>query len=145
MLENISWHLRWGWISLFFHCFCSIAAFITHCIVYSAMHFYIGDQGLFLFFPSIFPLFGLQWAWFWELQRAVLCWKHRFSWLCLDTFWEPGGWMLFTECYLQTCLNDSSLNSQLPWIYRFIARVLATNKLAEFVHILWSSRFFKCC
>lgn len=53
----------------------------------------------------------------WELQRAVLCWKHRFSWLCLDIFWEPGGWMLFTECYLQTCLNGLSLNSQLPWIY----------------------------
>lgn len=44
--------------------------------------------------------------------------------------------MLFTECYLQTCLNGLSLNSQLPWIYTLYGSVLATNKLAEFVHIL---------
>lgn len=76
--------------------------------------------------PRPFPIFPLSFSfvWFamnklslWELQRAVLCWKHRFPWLCLDIFWEPGGWMLFTECYLQTCLNGFSLNSQLRWIY----------------------------
>lgn len=71
-------------------------------------HFYIGDQGLFLFF--FFLVLCLVWdEWFRKLQRALLCWKLLCSGLCLDTFWAPGAWMLFT--HMQSCLNGLTLNS----------------------------------
>lgn len=96
--------------------FCCITAFIAH---YTVLFIFTLETKAFSYFPLYFFFVwcAMSKLSLWELQRAVLCWKHRFSWLCLGIFWEPEGWMLFTECYLQTCLNGLSLNSQLPWIY----------------------------
>lgn len=118
MLENISQHLRWGWlyfsIVLAVYLLSLLTTLCTLCC--SFLHWRLRPFPIFPLYFS-FVCFAMSKLSLWELQRAVLCWKHRFSWLCLDIFWEPGGWMLFTECYLQTCLNGLSLNAQLPWIY----------------------------
>lgn len=102
MLKNACWYLWQEWTSLYFHCLCSIAAFITHCTC--TIHLYIGHQGLFLFFP-------------------VLCLACKESdsecsrgQCCAESFGSVGfAWLLFghqeAECYLFICrLTKSTLS-----------------------------------
>lgn len=98
MLKNVCWYLWQEWTSLYFHCFCSIAAFITHCTC--AIHLYIGDQGLFLFFSCL--------SFVWLVRRVILnapegsvAPKASVLWVCQATFWASGGWILFI--HVQTC------------------------------------------